>query len=81
MSVNFDAEALDLVRKRLAQAFERPLRGVVHAYVGEGADSADRRDLQDVTSSLLAQDRQRGLGHPKSAKRSWSQTAPVPLAR
>ena len=53
-----DAELLDLVRERLAEALQCPLRGVVHADVRERRDAADRGDLDDVPAALLAQERQ-----------------------
>src|SRR5665811_337246 len=62
---DLDAEARNLLRERLAQTFQRPLRRVVDADGGERGDPADGGDLQDVTAALGAQEWQRRLGDPQ----------------
>src|SRR5437868_1142881 len=59
------AEPSHLEGERLAQAFERPFRRVIHADVRKGGDATDRRHLQDVSTALRAKDRKRSLGHPQ----------------
>src|SRR3954466_3048782 len=74
-----DAEGLDLLRQRLGQPLERPLRRVVDADILKRGASAFRRHLEDVPAALGAQVRQR-CPLPASAwyggLRSVTQSAP-----
>src|SRR5665811_1504688 len=60
---DLDAEAGNLLRERLAQTFQSPLRRVVDADGGERGDPADGGDLQEMTAALGAQER-RGSAAP-----------------
>src|SRR6476659_7868171 len=63
-----DPERLHLLRQRLGEPLEGPLRRVVDADVLECGDAADRRHLQDVAAALCPQVRQGGLGDPQRAE-------------
>ena len=52
-----DAELGDLLCECLREAFECPLRRVVHADHRERRDAADARDLQEVSGLLRAEQR------------------------
>ena len=63
-----NVERSDLLRQRLGEPLERPLRRVVDADVLERRDAADRRHLDDVPAALGAQVGKRGLGDPQRAE-------------